>query len=152
MKKQKYTFTIRVIALLLVLSSLLSGTAFAAMPETMDPLASNYIKGKTSYLSPVGSGRVQIHFDVKATGMMDKLGVKTIEMYESTNQTTWTKVKTYQSDTYAAMLDEDVSTHTGYVTFLGVAGRYYKAYVRFYAQNSSGNDSVYVWTTPVRAT
>ena len=152
MKKQKYSFTIRVIALLLVLSALISSTAFAAMPDTMEPLASNYLSSGNASLSPLGSGRVRINFNVVARSTMQKLGALTIEMYESTNQTTWTKVKTYQGDTYAAMLDEDVSTHSGYVTFLGVAGRYYKAYVRFYAQNSSGNDSVYVWTTPVRAT
>ena len=152
MKKRNYTFAIKAIALLLVLSSLVSGTAFAAMPETMDPLASNYIDIRTTHLNATGNGRVQIHFSVNATGVMDKLGVKTIEMYESTNQTIWTKVKTYQGDTYAAMLDEDVHTHSGYVTFLGVAGRYYKAYVRFYAQNASGNESLYAWTSVTRAT
>lgn len=97
-------------------------------------------------------GKVRVQFSATGTGMMNKLSVKSIILYESSDQTNWIKVKTYLSEDYVAMLAQGVSNHSGYVIFYGVAGRYYKAYVTFYATVDGRSNSRYSWTAVTRAT
>lgn len=153
MDRRKHTLLIKLVSLILVMSCMVSGTAYAATAETVQPLASQYISTGDAYLSPTGSGRVRIYFNITTTSVMDELGVISIVMYGSSDQqVTWNKLKTYDGEEYVAMLTEDASTLSGYVTFFGVANRYYQAYVTFYASKNGVTETRSTWTSVVQAT
>ena len=91
-------------------------------------------------------------FNVMGTGTMDEIGVLSIMLYESTNQSTWTRVKTYSHENYASMLEENDYYHCSYVSYQGTAGKYYKAYVCIWAGKDGSGDTRYMWTSVERAT
>ena len=82
---------------------------------------------------------------------MDKIGAESIVLYESTDQAKWSQVKIFDGSVYLGMIGEDADSHDGTVTYYGVAGRYYKAYVCVYAQKGTGAESRYIWTSVQRA-
>lgn len=83
---------------------------------------------------------------------MDDIGVLTIQLFESTDQETWTWVKTYKHDSYSNMLGHNKIYHSGYVEYSGSIGRYYKAYVTIWAGSGNVGDTRYMWTQPQKAT
>lgn len=152
MKKQKRPCIIRVLAILLVISLISPTTAFAAVPDEMQPLASNYLTSYTTYIGPVGNGVVQVWFRVTGTGYMTDIGVLNIRLYESTDNENWTRVKTFLHENYSNMLSHNDSHHMSYVEYQGVAGRYYKALVTIWAGQGTSGDTRYMWTPVERAT
>ena len=83
---------------------------------------------------------------------MDEIGVLSIKLYESTDNSTWTRVKTYSYENYSSMLAYDDYVHSSCVSYQGVAGRYYKAYVCIWAGKNGGGDTRYMWTSSKKAT
>lgn len=107
----------------------LSSTASPAVIEPIEPLASDYLDTYQAYVYPAGNGEIQVWFSVTADNYMDELGALHIFLYESTDNINWKRVKTFSHSDYSNMLLEDDIFHMDYVTYQGVAGRYYKAYL-----------------------
>jgi hypothetical protein len=128
---------------------LLGVPAAAAAADPMQPQASSYIRSRLAQASRPSAGAVKVSFSVDGYGTMTKLGAKSIKIYQSYDSNTWSLVKTYSSDSTAGLLGSNKSAHSGSVTYSGYVGVYYKAYVQFYAQNSSGSESLYSWTNVV---
>lgn len=131
-----------------------ASNAMAAVPsdeEVAEPQASSYISSYTAYIDAVGSGKIQIWFDVGGVGVMDKIGATTIVLKESTNGTTFTEVKTFKYSSYPSMLATNKASYTWYVPYSGVSGRYYKAVVTIYAEKNGGCDSRLKTTSSVKA-
>lgn len=149
-KKHSYFFSL--VAIVLVLSIATPISAYAAVPDTMEPLASDYLVSYTSYIGPVGGGKVQVWFRVTGTDYMTDIGVLTIRLYESTDNVNWYWVDTFLHDDYSNMLSHNDSHHMSYVEYQGVAGRYYKALVTIWAGNGTSGDTRYMWTTVKQAT
>lgn len=143
---------LKLIALLMTASCLMTSVAFAAVPETVQPLASAYFGSYCPTVSALGGGKVQVTISVTGTSIMDEIGADSIVLYESTDQTDWEQVKTWDKSTYPGLFDEDTSEHTATVSYYGVAGRYYKAYICIYAKKGTGMESSYIWTYVKRAT
>ncbi len=141
----------KLMALCLVLSLSLSAVAYAATAEPSLPLESNYIKKHHISLQPVGGGRISICYTISSTGSMDQLGVTRIQLYESLDGEDFTLVKTFLSNSYSGMLVEDASTHSSSLSYLGIPGRYYKAYVCFWANKGNGHDQSCAWSSVLRA-
>ena len=118
----------------------------------VQPYASKYLTAYNTYICAVGGGDIQIWFEVMGTGDMDELGTLRIMLYESTDNVNWTWKKTYSHESYDTMLIEDDYWHMDCVTYDGVAGRYYKAYVCIWAGKNGSGDTRYMWATSVRAT
>lgn len=137
---------IRTTCFVLVLC-LLCGTVASAETE-VTPRGNSYIAAHNTFLYKTASDEFQIWFDVTANAMdIDMIGVTEIEVYRSWNRTDWIKMTTYSYEDYPEMMDYNTGSHTGYVTFNTVSPYYYyKAYVAFYAANSSGAGSVYRYT------
>lgn len=152
MKKLKRVSFIRFVAIILVISLLGTTSALAAVPDTMQPLASDYLTSYTSYVASIGGGKLQIWFRVTGTGYMADLGVLTIQLYESTDNQNWYWVDTFLHDDYPNMLSHNDSHHMSYVEYEGVAGRYYKAYVTIWSGNETTGDVRYMWTPVEQAT
>lgn len=138
---------IRVLALCLIISLTFPLSVSAATIETVQPYASRYLTSYNTYICDMGGGRIEIWYDVTGTGDMDEIGVLSIILYESSDNSTWTRVKTYSHQNYSSMLAYDDWCHTSYVSYQGTAGKYYKAYVCIWAGKNGGGDTRYMWAT-----
>ena len=124
----------------------------AATPEVLQPKASYYLDSYNTYVCTMGGGNLQIWYTVVGVTDMDEIGVTSIRLYESTDNVNWTRVKTYSHENYSTMLAEDDWIHSSYVSYNGIAGRYYKAYVCIWAGKNGSGDTRYMWTSVERAT
>ena len=111
------------------------------------PYASRYLSSYNTYICDMGNGRMEIWYDVMGTGDMDEIGVLSIYLYESSDNSTWTWVETFQHENYSSMLAYDDWSHTSYVSYQGTAGKYYKAYVCIWAGKNGSGDTRYMWST-----
>ena len=128
--------TIRIIALIIVLTMLLSTAVFASMN------ASAYIAATSAWITRDGN-TVKVNFYIVGTDAMDQIGVKYIYLYAKTGNT-WYLVKTfrYTDPLYAYIMDTNTSAHAAYVTYSGSASKSYYADCRFYAEKDGGSDTI----------
>lgn len=143
---------IRLTAMMLAVMLLVSSSISAVETESVQPRASAYLTSYQTYIYPAGSGEVQIWFSVTADHYMDELGALYVYLYESTDNTSWTRVKTFSHLENSNMLLDDDVFHMDHVTYQGVRGRYYKAYVCIWAGKDGGGDTRYLWTSVKQAT
>lgn len=118
----------------------------------VEPRASDYLEAYSAYIYPAGWGKVQVWFSVDGTGDMDEIGSLEIYLYESTDNETWTWVKTFEHQDYSDMLGYNNYYHDGHVEYSGTIGRYYKAYVCVWAGKDGAGDTRYFWTPSEKAT
>ena len=145
MKRRSLLF--RTAALLLIVV-LLCPTNVSAV----EPRASYYLTSYNAYPYSAGLGKIQIWFDVTADTYMDDLGSLSIEIYESTDNSTWTWVDSFTNGNTPSMLGHDDYYYQSYVQYQGTIGRYYRAYVCIYAGKDGAGDTRYFWTTSTKAT
>lgn len=149
---KKRSTIVRILSLMMVLALMVPAGANAAVVETAQPCASYYLSSYSAYVYPAGGGKVQACFSVRATGYMDDVGALTIQLYESTDNSTWSRVKVFNHSSYPGMLAQNMFCHSYYLDYQGVAGRYYKAYVCVWAGKDGGGDTRYFWTSAKLAT
>ena len=147
MYTHKKSAMVRLMALLLIIALTLPIGASAAIPETVQPYASSYLSTYGAYVYLPGDGEVRVYFNVQGTGYMDELGALTIELWESPNGSDWDWVETFNHDTTSGMLSYNDNYHSGYVSYDGTAGYYYKAYVGIWGGKNGSGDSRYFWTS-----
>lgn len=140
----------RFVAVVLALSLVLAMPTYAE--STIDPRGSAFFGSYGTDLYKASSTSFEIWFDVDANAStMQELGVTEIIVYRSTDQQTWRKMKTYTPDEYPEMLDYNTGSYAGYVTYnYATTGCYYRAYITFYAKNSTGIGERYVYTEILR--
>ncbi len=138
--------TLRTICVILIVSLLLAIPAGAE--STTETRGSAFFAAYSVALEKTSSTSFRIWFEVDANlATMDVLGVSEITVYRSKDQQNWTTIRTYTMGVYPEMVDQNTSSHGGYVTHqYARAGYYYRAYVTFYAQNSTGIGERYVYT------
>jgi hypothetical protein len=127
---------IRVIAFVLILSTVLSANAFA---ETR---ASKYISTYNGYCYWADSSTIQVYFDISAKRYIDQLGATYIWLYESSDLNSWSLVKTFYYGSYSNMMaynDYTIGSHVDYSN--AVSGRYYKATISFIAADGGNSES-----------
>ena len=152
MYKRNYFTLFRLVAVIMVMALTLSMGVSAATVETVQPRASDYLNSYNAYVYPAGSGKVQVWFTVTGTNYMDTLGALTIRIYESTDNSNWTWVKSFSNGNYPSMIGYDDYYHSGHVDYQGVAGRYYRAYVTIWAGKDGDGDTRYFYTSSKLAT
>ena len=146
MCRARKSFLIRMIAIVMALVFIMPVSAAATVPETAQPYASSYLSGYGAYVYLPGTGEVRVYFNVEGTRYMDELGVLFIDIYESEDQTSWKCVKTFNHYSTSGMLSYNDDYHSGYVSYNGIAGRYYKAYVCVWGGKDGQGDARYFWT------
>ena len=149
MKKKCF---IRFLSLFLIVGLCLPTMALAATPEVSEPLASEQLSHYASGIAALGSGDLAIEFFVFGVGLMDSIGAQRIRLYESLDGENWYCVANYAPANHPNMMAYEARAMSSSVSYSGVAGRYYKAFVTVTASNSSGLDIRSFWTTVVRAT
>ncbi len=142
----------KAIAIILVLSLALPVNVSATANDDVMPIASYYLDAYNTYVCAMGGGRVEVWFEVMGTGIMDEIGVLSIKLYESTDRQNWTRVKTFSYENYDTMLIYNDFWHSDCVSYQGIVGRYYKAYVCIWSGEDGLGDTRYMWTTVERAT
>lgn len=126
----------RIICMLLVAVLLLSIPAAAA--ENAEPRASSFFGSTDVYLYQTSSTQFQAWFEVSALGIMDKVGASEIKIQESSDGQNWTTVKTCTMASYSNLICNNTGFHASYVSYTGTTGRYYRAKITLYAENSTG--------------
>ncbi len=141
---------IRVICLLLVLSLMMAVPAQAVTDA--EPRGSIFFSSYWTELCKMSSTSLAICFDVDSNAaVMDVLGASQIELYESSDQQNWTRIKIYEPGAHPDMLDYNTVSHTGYVMYYNaIPGYYYTACVTYYAKDSRGSAETLVYTGILR--
>lgn len=137
---------IRVICMMLVCGLFFAVPAQAE--SVVEPRASAFFSAYGTDLDKTSASSFRIWFDVVSNvTTMDVLGVSEIIVYRSADQQSWTKMRTYTMDNYPEMVAQNTVGHGGYVTYnYATTGYYYRAYITFYAKNSTGIGERYVYT------
>ena len=152
MERKKSCFLVKLIAIILVVSLCAPIGAQAAMPETVQPMASAYLMAYTAYICSMGDGNLEIWWEVTGTRTLADIGVLSVSLYESTDGTNYYWVDSFRFTDYPNMLWHDTSICVDHVDYEGVPGRYYKAYVHIWAGTEDTGDGRYIWTPVERAT
>ena len=152
MERKKSHFLVKLIAIVLIFSMCAPIGAQAAMPETVQPMASAYLTAYTAYICAMGNGDMEIWWEVTGTGYWADIGVLTIYLYESTDNSNFYWVETFRFTEYTNMLWHNNFFSMDHVDYEGVPGRYYKAYVQIWAGPEDGGDQRYIWTPVERCT
>lgn len=143
MCNKKNTIAIRVIAFLLVIVLV----APIGVSASVQPRASDYLSLYSAYVYLPGDGEVRVYFNVQGTTTLDEIGALSIKIYESTDGTNWTWKDTFMHDLTPGMLAYNDWLHSGYVSYNGIAGRYYKAYVCIWGGKNGDGDTRYFYTS-----
>ena len=134
---------IRLVCLLLVFAS------FAAIPayaQELSPRASNELSSYGASCTMLSSTSVGVAFRVIGTDLMDEIGVNTVKVQYSSDKVNWTTAKTFLKANYPSMVDYNDSAHAGTLTATVPSGKYYRAYVEFYAAKDNGQSVRYYYT------
>lgn len=155
MCNKKISVFARIVAAIMVIVMIFPGVTDVSALEIVQPRASAYLDTYNAYVYVVGSGEIRVYFNAEGTGYMDELGVLSIQIYEcdtnSSDINDWTWKKTFTHDSTAGMLSYDDDYHSGYVTYQGVANKYYKAYVCVWGGKNGNGDTRYFWTSAKKA-
>lgn len=152
MKNRRKKLLVKLVALCLILVMAVPTYAGAAVIEPVSPLGSHYIASYQAYVYPAGGGEIRVYFSITGVTYMNSIGSQTVQIYESTDNSTWQFVHAFTYYNNPGMLGYGDYYHSGYVTYQGVAGRYYKAFVRFWAGKDGGGDARVDWTSAKLAT
>ena len=152
MNRNKSRFLINLVAIILAVSMCAPIGAQAAVPETVAPNASAYLAAYTAYICAMGGGDLEIWFEVTGTRTWADIGVITVSLYESTDNSNFYWVEAFDFTDYPNMLWHDNYICMDHVDYEGVPGRYYKAYVHVWAGPEDGGDGRYIWTPVERCT
>lgn len=152
MERKKSRLLVKLIAVILVVSLCAPVGAHAALPETVQPMASAYLWDYTAYICAMGDGDLEIWWEVCGTRTLADVGVLMISLYESTDNSNFYRVKAFSFTNYPQMLVHDDYFCMDYVSYEGVPGRYYKAYIQIWAGPEDGGDTRYIWTPVERCT
>lgn len=136
------------ISLVLALVLFLSVPVYAA--ESTMPRASNFFMASSTYLWKVSSTTFEVWFDIDAVRGMDELGASEIKVQRSSDGVNWTTMYTYTKELYPHLIAEDTGSHCGYVTYTGSTGYYYRAFVTYYAKDSTGTAEAYRYTSSLK--
>lgn len=145
MKRNKSSFIIKLVALVLALSLIVPFSVSATTNEEAAPFASRYLSLYSAYVYVSSSGQVQVWFDVMGTGNMDEIGALRIVLYESSDGTNWSDVKTFRHESTGNMLFYDDDYVSSHVSYQGTYGKQYKAYVTVWAGKNGNGTTRYFW-------
>ena len=155
MERKRSRSLVKLVAILLAVALCAPIGAEAAVPETVQPMASAYLMAYSSYICAMGNGNLEIWFRVTGTDDWADIGVLDVFLYESTDNVNFEWVHTFQFTDYddETMLAHNTWQHISHVDYEeGVPGRYYKAYVCIWAGPEDGGDARYIWTEVERCT
>lgn len=139
---------VRIVSTILIISLILSIPVYAT--EEATPWGSSFFTSYDPYIYYESGSTFEIWFDVVAARRMEELGVNKIKIQVSSDGSNWETATTYYPEDYPQMICENTVFHADYVTYTGSIGYYYRAYITFYAKNSTGIGELYAYTQTIR--
>lgn len=136
----------RVVCVVLLLSMVVAVPA-GAVDQTQR--ASNFFSSYKAYCYEKSSTELAVFFSVIAVDIMDELGASVVKVQRSSNGTDWTTVKTFRMGSYPQMIDTNTGAHGTTLYCTKISGYYYRAYVEYYAKNSTGIGGLYYYTARI---
>lgn len=133
----------KMLSLLMVISILVCVPLSA---EAMEARGSDYFIATRTFLQQTDTSKFAISFEVTAKRTMEELGVTSIVVKRSADGNTWQTMRTCVPSVYPQMMGTDTGFHSDYVSYNATAGYYYKAYVTYYAKDSTGSSEFSIWT------
>lgn len=125
--------------------------AAQGVDNPITPQASDTIASYSANIT-VPSSALRVNFTITGTRTMDEIGSTKIVLKESTNNSTWTTVKTYYPSSYSSMLKHNTVYCSSAVSYSSyVSGRYYKAVVTVKAERDGVSDSRTITTSVKKA-
>lgn len=129
----------RVFIAAIILTLLFSTVSYASQTS------SEYIAITNAYITRSGDNVNVYFYIVGCHTFMDRIGATKVYVYEQ-NGTTWSLVKTFDSDDslYTSdMIDTNTGAKSSHVTYTeGSATKNYYALVKFYAEKDGGSDTI----------
>ena len=137
---------LRFVCLALVLATLVTIPAYAVEQSER---ASSFFSSYKAYCHAASSTQLQVYFSVMSVGTMSKLGASKVKVQRSSDGTNWTTVKTFTKEDYPSMIDDNTAFHAATLTCTKTSVYYYRAYVEFYAKNSTGTGELNYYTANI---
>lgn len=135
------------IALLLSITMILT-FAFGTF-TTASARASDYFDSYVAYITKNSDKTITVDFTANATGTMTTLGASSIQIQKSTTSG-WSTVYTFTTSNTTGLQKSSAVTYTkAFTTPDTFSAGTYRAYVTFYAKNSSGSENKYYTTSSV---
>ena len=119
---------------------------------SVEPRASDYLDSYRAFVHPAGNGEVQVWFTVTGVTYMDDIGALTIGIYKENDTGGWDHITTFNHMYYPDMMAHNDIAHVSHVSYQGVVGETYRAYVCLWAGKDGGGDTRYFWTPSEKAT
>lgn len=115
----------------------------SAAAGVIAPLASDYFDGAVEVtVTATGGGRLDVRAKAKSTGVMSRLGVSEITIQKK-GLIFWSDEAVKTGTVANGMLVTGAKYYEQTIPFSGLtAGEKYRAVVTFYAEDSSGSDSI----------
>lgn len=135
---------IKIICLIMVIIMPLVTVAHA---EEVSPYSSLFFIRYSTWMGINYNKSIVVYFDVVGKGIMDEVGVYSVEIQESEDNKNWTVIDTLTAEMYPYFICEDTGSHYDNVVFYyGSTGYYYRARVTFWGKNSSGTGTASMYT------
>lgn len=135
MEGDKMKKIIRIICVTIAILMMLSAPCYA---EENGTYSSAYFAYYDSSIRYVSGTTLEIWFDVMGNGIMEEIGVSSIELEYSSDGNNWFPAKTFLPEDYSQMICNNTGLAYDCVTYTGMYDFCYRAYVTFYAKNSRG--------------
>lgn len=114
--------------------------------DTISPQASRYISSTNVAIQAEGNGKLYLYSKVVGTGIMDQIGVKTMEIQTLKNGS-WQTAYTIVEDDYRY----NVTTYAYACYYTVIPGNQYRSYVEFYVVGNGGSETKIVTSSAVTA-
>ncbi len=144
----------RLVSVMTVLTLLMSMNVSALAAETTEVTAlepsmfsvrraSEYLDEYSVGIEARGNGKIAVIMNVDGTGVMDKIGVREVEIDYKENGT-WKYYDSLYAAEHPEFYDYDSRDFMGTTYFQGTPGVLYRATLTVYAGNSTGHDTGYI--------
>lgn len=140
------------VSLVLFITSAMVVPVHADTKDLVQPFSSPYLSNYSGSVYAAGNGVVQVWYDVTGTRTLQDIGSLSILLYESMDNTDFYWVETFRHINNPIMLGHNTGFYSSHVSYNGVVGRYYKAYIGIYGGDGTNGTNRYFWTSSVRAT
>lgn len=105
--------------------------------------ASKYLDGYSVGIEARGNGKIAVAMSVDGVGIMDKIGVREIEIQKKVNGS-WLYHDSMSASEYPEFYDYNSRDYVGTAYFQGTPGVTYRVILTVYAKNSKGSDTGYI--------
>jgi len=134
---------IRFVCLVLVFATV---AAVPAHAQEQTPRASQYISLFRAYCTRTSATTLDVTIYIMGTDIMDEIGANKIKVQYSSDKVNWTTARTFTKDIYTRMVDYNTSAHGTDIFCVIPAGKYYRAYIEFYAEIDGNFAERYYYT------